>query len=118
MVACEVWPKKEDPDRTQFTTGGNCICYPGDVGTNTALLELVKLLLNSVLSWKGPSLAPLTLKTSTLILLCPILNMFASRLPTYLRSSLKSTSLQVASMMDGYISKSARVVMASHRKVS
>jgi hypothetical protein len=33
-----------------ITIGGNCICFPGIVGTNTALLELVKLLLNSVLS--------------------------------------------------------------------
>jgi hypothetical protein len=50
MVVCEVRPDKDDPDRTRITIGGNCICYPGNVDTNTALLELVKLLLNSVLS--------------------------------------------------------------------
>jgi hypothetical protein len=48
------FPKKDDLDRTQITIGGNCIRYPaGIVGSNTALLELVKLLLNSVLSQKG-----------------------------------------------------------------
>jgi hypothetical protein len=50
MVVCEVRPDKDDPDCTRITIGGNRICFPGNVGTNTALLELVKLLLNSVLS--------------------------------------------------------------------
>jgi hypothetical protein len=52
MVVCEVRPDKDDPDCTRITIGGNCICFPEDVDTNMALLELVKLLLNSVLSWK------------------------------------------------------------------
>ncbi len=52
-VVCEVCPEKDDPDRTRIIIGGNRICYPGDVGSNMALLELVKLLLNSVLSRKG-----------------------------------------------------------------
>jgi hypothetical protein len=50
LVVCEVRPDKDDPDCTRITIGGSKICYPGDVGTNTALLELVKILLNSVLS--------------------------------------------------------------------
>jgi hypothetical protein len=50
MVVCEVRPEKDNPNRTQITIGGNRICYPGNVGTNTASLELLKLLLNSVLS--------------------------------------------------------------------
>eukprot|EP00804_Cyclotella_cryptica_P016130 CCRYP_004246-RA/>CCRYP_004246-RA protein AED:0.35 eAED:0.35 QI:0/0/0/0.75/1/1/4/0/1339 len=49
-VVCKVRPEKSDPDRTRITIGGNCICYPGDVGTRTAPLELVKLMINSVLS--------------------------------------------------------------------
>ena len=49
-VVCEVRPTKEDPNRTRITIGGNRICYPGDTGTKTGSLELVKLLLNSVLS--------------------------------------------------------------------
>ena len=31
---------------------GNRICYPGDVGTKTASLDLIKLVVNSVLSRK------------------------------------------------------------------
>ena len=38
-VVCEVRPDKDDPDCTQITIGGNIICYPGGVGTNTAFLE-------------------------------------------------------------------------------
>ena len=37
----------------RITIGGNRICYPGDVGTPTASLELFKILINSVLSRKG-----------------------------------------------------------------
>ncbi len=62
MVVCEVRPDKDDPHCTRITIGGNCICFPGDVGTNTALLELVKLLLNSVLSWKGARFSSIDLK--------------------------------------------------------
>ncbi len=42
MVVCEVRPDKDDSNCTQITIGSNHICYPGDVGTNTALLELLK----------------------------------------------------------------------------
>ena len=52
-VVCEVRPQKEDPNCTRITIGGNCICYPGDVGTLTASLELFKLLIYSVLYRKG-----------------------------------------------------------------
>jgi hypothetical protein len=62
MVVYEVCPEKDDPDRTRITIGSNRICYPGNVGTNTALLELVKLLLNSVLSRKGAWLSAINLK--------------------------------------------------------
>jgi hypothetical protein len=36
IVVCEVRPEKDDPNCTQITIGGNCIFYPGNVGTNTA----------------------------------------------------------------------------------
>jgi hypothetical protein len=62
MVICEVCPEKDDPECTRITIGGNRICYPGDVGTNTALLELNKLLLNSVLSRKGALFSTIDLK--------------------------------------------------------
>ncbi len=49
-VVCEIRPQKEDPNRTRITIGGNRICNPGDTGTSTGSLELVKLQINSVLS--------------------------------------------------------------------
>ena len=52
-VVCEVRPGKKDPNRTRITICGTNVCYPGDVGTNTASLELFKLMSNSVLSRKG-----------------------------------------------------------------
>jgi hypothetical protein len=50
-VVCEVRKGKDDENHencTRITVGGNLICYPGNAGTNTALLELIKLMLNSV----------------------------------------------------------------------
>ncbi len=52
MVVCKVRPEKNNPNHIQITIGGNRICYPGNVGTNTASLELLKLLINSVLLQK------------------------------------------------------------------
>jgi hypothetical protein len=62
MVVTEVCPEKDDPDQTQITIGSKQICYPGNVGTNTALLELINLLLNSVLSRKGARFRTINLK--------------------------------------------------------
>jgi hypothetical protein len=63
MVVCEVRPEKNNPDCTRITIGGNRICFLGDVGTNTASLELiVKLLLNSVLSCPGAHFRSIDLK--------------------------------------------------------
>ena len=50
MVVCEVLPQKEDPNRTHITGSGIRICYPGDIGTPRGSLDLVKLMINSVLS--------------------------------------------------------------------
>ena len=49
---CTVRPEKKEPNRTRFTVGGNLINYPGDCGTPTADMLLVKVLLNSVISTK------------------------------------------------------------------
>jgi hypothetical protein len=62
MVVCKVRPEKDNPDRTRITIGGNRICYPGNVGTNTASLKLVKLLLNSILSRKGACFSTINIK--------------------------------------------------------
>ncbi len=56
-VVCTVRPQKADPNRTRITIGGNRICYPGDVGTPTGSLDLVKLQLNSVISRPGAKFA-------------------------------------------------------------
>ena len=49
MVVCEFKPHKEDPNRTRITVAGSQNIYPGDIGTPTVSLELVKLSINSVL---------------------------------------------------------------------
>ena len=50
MVVCEVRPQKEDPNCTRITVFGSRIYYPGDIGTPTGSLDLIKLVINSVLS--------------------------------------------------------------------
>jgi hypothetical protein len=67
MVVCKVCPEKDDPNCTRITITGNRICYLGDVGTNTALLELVKLILNSVVSRKGVCFSTINLKNFYLV---------------------------------------------------
>jgi hypothetical protein len=62
-VVCKVQPEKGDnADRTRITIGGNNIAYPGDVGTPMGSIELVKLLVNSVLSQHNARLATMDLK--------------------------------------------------------
>ena len=46
-------PGKKDPNRTRITICGTHFCYPGDVGTNTASIELFKIMINNVLSREG-----------------------------------------------------------------
>jgi hypothetical protein len=62
MVVCKVRPEIDDPDCTRIMIGGNPICFWGNVGTNTASLKLVKLLLNSVLSCPGARFSSIDLK--------------------------------------------------------
>ena len=50
MVVCEVKTHKEDPNRTRITIAGSQICYPSDVGSPTCFFNLIKLIINSVLS--------------------------------------------------------------------
>ena len=49
-VVCEVRLGKKDPNRTRITICGTNVCYQGIVGTNTASLELFKLMINGILS--------------------------------------------------------------------
>ena len=50
---CELKPNKAEVHRTRLTVGGDKIHYPGDVGTPTADLTLVKTHVNSVISTPG-----------------------------------------------------------------
>ena len=52
-VVCTFFPEKSNPNLTRITIAGQNIKRPGDVGTNTSSFDLLKLLLNSVLSRKG-----------------------------------------------------------------
>jgi hypothetical protein len=65
-VVCEISEGKVDKNCTRITVGGNLIFYPGDTGTNTALLELIKLMLNSVILCKGEHFSTIDIKNSTL----------------------------------------------------
>ena len=49
-VVCEVCPGKDDPNGTRITVNGGNIYYAGYVATPTGSPELVKLIINSVLS--------------------------------------------------------------------
>ena len=60
-------PEKADPNRCRITLGGNLINYPGDVGTRTADMLTVKLLLNSVISTPGTKFMPLDITNFFLI---------------------------------------------------
>ena len=52
-VVGKVRPEKSDPNRARIINGGNCITFPGNVGTPTASLELANLVFNSLLSYPG-----------------------------------------------------------------
>ena len=53
MVVCEVRPQKEDPNCTHIAVAGSCIYYPGDIGTPKDSLDLVKIMINIVLSCRN-----------------------------------------------------------------
>ncbi len=62
-VVCKVQQEKGDnANCTRITIGGKNIAYPGDVGTPTGSIELVKLLINSVFSQQNARLATMDLK--------------------------------------------------------
>ena len=56
-VVWEYRAQKEYHNQTRITIGENQICYPGDVGTPTGSLELVKLVINSILSHRNARFA-------------------------------------------------------------
>ncbi len=64
---CESKPSKEEKHRTQLMAGGDRINYPEDVGTPTADMTLVKILLNSIISTKDTQCRTLDIKIFTSI---------------------------------------------------
>ena len=52
-AVCEVRTVKKYPNCTRITICGTNVCYPGDVGNNTASIERFKLIINSILSQSG-----------------------------------------------------------------
>ena len=74
-VVCEVRPNKDYPNHTHITVAGNSIWYPGNVATLTGSLELLKLIINTALSFPGARFACFDIKTSTWILLWTAQNM-------------------------------------------
>jgi hypothetical protein len=51
LITCLIRPEKiEEPNRTRLVAGSNRVHYPGNAGTPTADLLIVKLLINSTIS--------------------------------------------------------------------
>jgi hypothetical protein len=61
-VCVNYCPEKDDPNQTCLTIGGDRVNYPGDCGTPTVDMVMVKLHLNSVISTKGVRYCPVDLK--------------------------------------------------------
>ncbi len=59
---CELKPNKAKLHRTGLTVGNNKVHYPGDVGTPTADLTLVKMHINNVVSTSGAQYMTLDVK--------------------------------------------------------
>ena len=64
-IVCDYQSEKANPSQTRITVGKNLINYPGDCGTPTADLLMVKLLLNSIVSTMGANSWQSTSKTFT-----------------------------------------------------
>ena len=69
-VVFKVHPHKADPHRTHITINGKCICYPGDFGTPTGSLELIKMIINSIFFDALHGSSYFTFKKSTGKLIC------------------------------------------------
>jgi hypothetical protein len=59
---CDLKPNKAETHQMRLTAGGDRINYPKDVGTPTADMTLVKILLNSIISTKGAKCVMLDVK--------------------------------------------------------
>jgi hypothetical protein len=81
-------------------------------------LELLKLLLNSVLSQKGAHFSFIDLKNFYLNTPMPEPGYFASKSWTFHKSSSTNINSQVWTVTDGFPTKFARVAMACPKQAS
>ncbi len=65
-VVCEIHEGKDDKNCTRITVAGNLLFYPGNAGTHTASLDLIKLMLNNVILLKGAQFSTINVKFFTL----------------------------------------------------
>ena len=61
-IVCDYRSEKADPNQTWITMGGDLINYPGDCGTPTADLLIVKLSLNSIVLTMGAKFMTIDIK--------------------------------------------------------
>jgi hypothetical protein len=118
-VIYKVQPEKGDKsDCTCITIGGNNIAYPGDVGTPTGSIELVKLLINSVLSQQKALLATMDLKNFYLNTPLDRPEYICIKLADIPKNSLMCTSSTSLLMTPGSISKCAMACTVSPKQAS
>ena len=60
--SCNYKPNKEKKERSRLTAGGDRINYPGDTGTPTTDMTLLKIIMNSIISTKGARCMMIDLK--------------------------------------------------------
>jgi hypothetical protein len=84
---CDEREGKDDKNHTRITVRGNLIFYPNNMGTNTASVKLIKLMLNSVILRKGALF--LTIDIANFYLDTPMVDpeYLSIKSPTFLRSS-------------------------------
>ena len=117
-VVCLFHPEKPDPNHTRITIGGNLICYPGDVGTKTASLNLIKIVLNSVLSIKYSKFVASDISNFYIQTLWTVPNIYPSSSSIFLKTSLTNMTFLTLSEMVGSTSKSTVVSTSSPSQAS
>ena len=102
----ELWsvsgPKK-DPIRVRLTVDGNRINYLGDVGTPTADMLTVKLLLNSVISTKGARFMTIDIKDFYLNTPMPRYEYMRLKMADLPQDFINEYNLQAKVTPDGYV---------------
>ena len=112
-----LWTQNQQGEKKcrRITARGNCIIYPGNVGTKTGSLEKFKLVANSVISLPGAWFSRFEIKSFTSKLIPPTLNTLASKSPTSLKNLFKNIICSSTSMAFGYTCRSAKAYMSYPR---